>query len=136
MTNHSFSKSERLTNSKPIEFLFNSGESINCFPFKVLYRISINIDKDFSCAQAAFVVPKRLFKKAVDRNNIKRKMKEAYRKNKHKLYNELNNKNQKLEFVVIYIANENIEFSAIENKMLVLIESLIKTARNKKDWIL
>ena len=126
MTNHSFSKSERLTKSKPIESLFNSGESINCFPFKVLYRFSENEDKNSSCAQAAFVVPKRLFKKAVDRNSIKRKMKEAYRENKQELYKTLYGKNQKLEFVVIYISNENIEYKTVENKMHVLVEMLIK----------
>lgn len=127
MTNHSFSKSERLTNSKPIEFLFNSGENINCFPFKVVFRFSENSDKYASCAQAAFVVPKRLFKKAVDRNNIKRKMKEAYRVSKQKLYKSLSDNNQKLEFVVIYIANENMDYKTVENKMQTLLEMLIKS---------
>jgi ribonuclease P protein component len=89
----------------------------------------VNVGKNPSCAQAAFVVPKRLFKKAVSRNNIRRKMKEAYRKNKQELYKVLNTKNQKLEFIVIYIANENLEFNPIENKMLVLIEALIKNSQ-------
>jgi len=128
MTSYSFSKTERLTNSKPIEYLFNSGENITYFPFKVLFRFSENSDKNSFCAQTAFVVPKRLFKKAVDRNNIKRKMKEAYRGNKQLLYKSLSGKNQKLKLVVIYIANENMDYKTVENKMQTLLEMLIKAA--------
>jgi len=124
--NQSFSKTERIKKRKPIEDIFNFGESINCFPFKAFYRFSKNVDKKRSFAQGVFVVPKRLFNKAVDRNNIRRKMKEAFRKNKQDLYKELYDNNQKLEFAVIYIATKNIEFENIESEMLVLIKALIK----------
>lgn len=71
-----FSKSNRLTNVKLIENLFKTNESIKAFPliFAYNYFIEPNINHQF-----LFSVSKKRFKKAVDRNRIKRLLKETYR---------------------------------------------------------
>ena len=81
---HTFRKSERLNGRKAIEQLVASGKNIIISPFKLMW-IPILLPTD-SPAQIAFSVPKRNFKKAVDRNRMKRLMRESYRKNKSDIY--------------------------------------------------
>ncbi|OFX85933.1 MAG: hypothetical protein A2W99_17020 [Bacteroidetes bacterium GWF2_33_16] len=131
MKKESFINKERLKKSKPIENLFSKGENLNFYPFKVLFSLTYSDSTIKYPAQVAFVVPKRLFKKAVDRNNLKRKMREAFRKNKSILYNTLIANNQKLEFIVLYIANENNNFEIIETKMVGLLNALCKKIKKK-----
>ncbi len=76
-----FKKSERLSSKKDIQELFNNGSSFYLYPFKV-----ITLPADTSkLHQVLFSVPKRLFKRAVDRNLLKRRMREAYRLNNSEL---------------------------------------------------
>ncbi len=68
-------------------------------------------ESDFP-AKAAFTVPKKKFGKAVDRNKLKRRMREVYRKNKNTLYNSITDK--KIILIFIYIATEITEYKTIE----------------------
>ena len=70
-------------------------------------------------------VPKKSFAKAVDRNTLKRRIREAYRKNKHLLYESLQNKNFHIALMVIYIAKEELPYSEIEKKMVVSLRKII-----------
>lgn len=115
MANQKLSKKEILRKNRSIEKLFNEASSFICFPYKVVYSFSDT--KTVVLPHVAFIVPKRQFKKAVSRNNIRRKMREAFRKNKNDIYSLLNEKQKNLEFVMLYIANENLEYQFIENKM-------------------
>lgn len=65
-------------------------------------------------AQAMFIVPKRQFKKAHDRNKLKRRMREAYRLNKNALYEKLNAENKKVIIAFIYVGKKTEEYSLIE----------------------
>ena len=76
-----FKKAERLCSKKTIEKLFAEGKSFLSFPLKVV--VLEMPDSGEYKAQAAFTVSKKIFKKAVKRNLVKRKMREAYRLNKH-----------------------------------------------------
>ena len=79
----SFKKEERLNSKKKIKELFDKGSSFYLFPFKVIYLEQVPLDSGKSpCHQIMISVPKRKFKKAVDRNLIKRRIREAYRLNK------------------------------------------------------
>lgn len=118
-----FSKNERLKSRKLINNLFDCGKIIHHYPFKVLYHITKNQDFNFT-AQIAISVSKKNFKRAVDRNYIKRKIKETYRQNKHLLYKELDKTDQKLYFFVIYTVSHDIDYLTLDKEMKLLIQKL------------
>jgi len=113
--NFSFPKSEKLKSRKTIELLFSEGKAITKFPIKLFFLPIENAEN----TQAGFAVPKRNFKNAVDRNRIKRQMREAYRLQKHLLKNE---NGLKFAIFFLYIGKEKLPYSRIETAM----ESLIK----------
>lgn len=113
--NQRLRKTERLTKSKPIELLFEKGEEVFIFPFKVVWQ---RIEKCEFPAKSMFVVPKRRFKSAVDRNHIRRLMKESYRINKQVLYDTLKSKDTYIYLAFIYIGKEEITFKLMQKPML------------------
>ena len=83
-------KPERLCSQKRIDLLFRGGEShaLTAYPLRVVYAL-FDRDEDPATrppadarAQMMVSVPKRWFKRAVDRNRVKRQVREGYRKNK------------------------------------------------------
>ena len=77
---YTFKKEERLCNKKLIDELFHNGSSFLCYPFKVSWLL-VDEPAQFP-AQVLFSVSKKRYKRAVDRNLIKRRMREAYRLHK------------------------------------------------------
>jgi ribonuclease P protein component len=80
MGKFTFRKEERLSKEKRIQELFDKGSSFYLFPFKVFFMP--NPDPAYPFHQVVISVSKRNFKRAVDRNLIKRRIREAYRLNK------------------------------------------------------
>ena len=80
MGKFTFRKEERLSKEKLIQELFDKGSSFYLFPFKVFFMP--NPDQEYPFHQVLISVSKRNFKRAVDRNLIKRRIREAYRLNK------------------------------------------------------
>jgi ribonuclease P protein component len=91
MARNTFSKEERLCSKRSIEDLFANGSSFVLFPFRVVYRIERTALDSSVPIQVLFSVPKRRFKRAVTRNLLKRRMREAYRLHKAALYAQLTN---------------------------------------------
>lgn len=118
----SLKKEERLRSKKQIEKLFSEGNSFLVYPLKVVYT-----ELDFPGkypAKAAFTVSKKLFKKAVRRNLIKRRMREAYRLNKHQLYAAAGDK--KMVVIFIYVGKELLPYQPIEKAMKRAVSLLAK----------
>ncbi|GAB1452618.1 ribonuclease P protein component [Draconibacterium sp.] len=117
----SFHKSERLCSKKVIDKLFAEGKSVFVYPVKIVYLETPLPVK--TQVQAGFTVGKRIFKRAVKRNLIKRRMREAYRLNKQKLYNEIGEKQVAVFF--IFTGKEISEYKQIETAVIKGIKKLI-----------
>ncbi len=100
------------------------GRSFAYFPFRVIW-METKTESVFP-AQIAISVPKRNFKRAVDRNLLKRRIREAYRKSKPVLYDFLNEGNKKIAVLVVYTAKEKLDYEAVSGKINAVIERLLK----------
>lgn len=118
-----FTKEERLSSKKIIEELSQKGNSFTESPFKMIW-LKIALQTKYP-AQIVFGVPKRNFKKAVDRNKIRRRIKEAYRKNKHIFYNFLKEKDLQCALMLVYIAKTEVEYKEIESKIILTLQRLV-----------
>ncbi len=115
--NHSFGKEERLCRQSAIQELFANGKSFFSYPFKVVAS-ALPTQEPFSNATAArvlFSVPKRAFKRAVARNRIRRRAREAYRKNRISCDN--SPLLQPLNIAYIYIAKREESYQQIEESI-------------------
>lgn len=111
----SFKKEERLCNIKLIEKLFNNGSSFLLYPFRIVW-LSEDLSSNFP-VQVLISVPKRKFKRAVDRNLIKRRIREVYRLQKSEdIYPFLNEHSAKILLSINYIGNEIPDYSFLEKK--------------------
>lgn len=115
--NFRFPKSEKLKSRKTIELLFKEGKSVSKFPIKVLYLPVENNE----ITQVGFTVPKRNFKNAVDRNRIKRQLREAYRLQKHLLKSE---DGSKFALFFLYLGKDKLPYHSIESSIRKLLEKI------------
>ena len=107
---------ERLKSKKLIEKLYEEGKSIKVFPLRMVYIQTEHTSK--FPVQVGVSVPKRNFKSAVDRNRIKRLLRETYRKEKYTVYNAVNKPHV---FMISYIARDEWKYADIEHKMQKLL---------------
>jgi ribonuclease P protein component len=120
---YTFKKEERLKSRKTIEQLFKEGKSFSNFPFKIIWKFN---ETPVAGLQAGFAVSSKQFKKAVDRNRIKRLTREAYRLQKNKLQEQLRDKQKYLAVFFIYVGNELPDYSMIFDKTGAVIKRLVK----------
>jgi ribonuclease P protein component len=118
-----FKKGERLCSRKAFEILVKTGKVSFLFPLRVQWAIT-EYPQSFP-AQIAFSVPKRNFKRANKRNLLKRRLREAYRYNKHPLYQFLQEKNIKIQLLIVYIAPEVINYHELEPKLQQILGKIL-----------
>ena len=110
-----FKKSERLKSRKTIQSLFSHGQQIKIYPFKIVWVAepnSTNLELKMGVSAT-----KRMFKLAVTRNFIKRRMRECLRLNKPVLTEELSDKNINLSFMLLYIGNKIVPYTEFNTKI-------------------
>ena len=110
-----FSKSERLCSQLIIDEVIKKGKKHSVYPFRMFY-LAHKLPTTLP-VQIAMVVPKRKIKLAVNRNRIKRQMREAYRKNKHLILDTLLKNEKQLAILLIYNLQESIDYKIINLAM-------------------
>lgn len=120
---YTFKKEEKLKSRKAIEQLFRHGKAFSNFPFKILWKFNETVSSEL---QTGFTVSSKQFKKAVDRNRIKRLMRESYRIQKNELQQQLKKSNKQLAVFFIYVGNELPDHPFIFEKTGKAIKHLIK----------
>ena len=126
---YTLGKNERLKSRKAIEQLFADGKSFSLFPFKIIYNtasLTLNLKPETLNLQSAFSVSKRYFKKATDRNRVKRLMREAYRLQKNDLENNLQQNNKQAVVFFLYVGNEIPEYELVKEKINAALKKLQK----------
>ncbi|MES2850142.1 MAG: ribonuclease P protein component, partial [Bacteroidota bacterium] len=127
---YTLGKNERLKSRKAIEQLFADSRSFSLFPFKIIYKTAssqtLNLKPETLNLQAAFNVSKRHFKKATERNRIKRLMREAWRLQKSELKNTLQQNNKQAVVFILYVGNEIPEYKIVFEKINAALKKLQK----------
>lgn len=116
---NSFTRKERLKSDKSISELFESGYSLTIHPIRLIYRLKTPATS--VPVKIGFVVPKKNFKRAVDRNLLKRRMREAYRLNKSILRSEISTG---FEIMLVYQGQEAEDYDKISATMVLLLKKL------------
>lgn len=115
--NNTYSNTEKLKSKKLIEQLFSEGNSVIAYPLRLVYlKCETPLEVPLKTGVS---VSKRNFKKAVDRNHIKRLLREAYRLNKLEYINNMTNS---YALMILYIGKDGIDFETINTKMKKLLD--------------
>jgi ribonuclease P protein component len=133
-------KEEKLKSRKRIERVFKEGKSFSLFPFRVFYLKAPMPGESRTAAaderpmpgqtpqaplQAGFGASSRNFKRAVDRNRIKRLSREAYRLQKQPLLDRLKHKGISLAVFFIYTGKELPDYRTVTEKIAIALQKLI-----------
>jgi ribonuclease P protein component len=124
-----YNKSEKLKSRKELDAIFGQGKSIGVFPIKLFYQLhqgaaTANI-------KAGVGVSARHFKKAVQRNRIKRLLRECYRKEKQILYSLLEGKAYHLTVFFLYVDKEMPAYEVLQAKMPLAMSKLLKQLQHE-----
>lgn len=115
------SKEERICSKKLINELFTgNGRSMTAFPLRVVFMKRTIVD-DQPRAAMLVSVPKRYFKHAVDRNRVKRQVREAFRRNKSIITQNLTDDHEAVAMAFMWLTDEKFPSSEVENRMVRLL---------------
>lgn len=121
-------KQERLKSKKLIEKLYAEGESVKTFPLRMVF-VQTAHTSEFPC-QVGVSVAKRNYKLAVDRNRLKRLMRETYRLQKEIVYNNIE---EPYVFMISYIGREEMKYEDLYLKMEKLLTLFVEKVKNIPD---
>ena len=124
-----FPKTERLKSRKQIDILFTGGKAFSVFPLRVIYQFSLPAGKPG--LQIGFTASKRYFKKAVDRNRVKRLLREAYRLQKAELVAKIKSAQKTGHLFFVYTDKSITDFETLKLAMSKCLQRLSKIVQSE-----
>jgi ribonuclease P protein component len=121
---YTLKKHEIIRSRKEIDAIFESGSSFFLFPFRVTYMVRSETP---GACRLMFAVSRKHMRLATDRNLMRRRMREAYRKNKHKLIEHIGN-GISLSVALVFVGREKISYAQLESKLNAVLLRLIHIA--------
>ncbi len=118
-----FGKTEKLNSEKIIAGLFQSGVFVSKYPLRANLLVT-PLPVEGVPVQVVFTASKRKFKRAVDRNFVKRRLREVYRKHKLPFYQAIEQKGITLAIAVMYTGSELPDMKQLEKSYAVLIKKI------------
>jgi ribonuclease P protein component len=122
-TERSLGSKEKLKSRKAIQAIFEEGKSVKEYPIFLFYQKATSEEIPM---RIGFSVSKRNFKSAVDRNRVKRLMREAYRLNKSSLVDVLKSESKYMNAMFVYSANRILPLEEIEKRVIKILSKLEK----------
>jgi ribonuclease P protein component len=119
---NTFRKLERLVSRKAFESLVQEGRSVHHPPIRLTWQVQ-TLSTGFPAA-TAFTVPKRNFRRAVDRNRIKRQLREAFRKNKATLYSFLEQHHREVVLLFVFTGRKLPDYRQVETQVVRCLNQL------------
>ena len=124
LKNNKFTKSERLSRKSVVERLYAEGRSVAAFPLRAVY-LPLEPEEGEPSASVLVSVSKKRFRHAVDRNLVKRRLREAYRLNKHPFVEALQQKECRMAVAILYLDKQHHSFSHLQARLKKLLQSVI-----------
>ncbi|MFC4263340.1 ribonuclease P protein component [Ferruginibacter yonginensis] len=121
-TRYFLGKDDRLKSRKAIDVLFKQGKSFSHFPLRVFFYKSVS----GSGLKAGFSASTRNFKKATDRNRVKRLLRETYRLQKNIIEKEVDTTTQSITILFVYIHKEVPQYEVLYAKMSTALLRIVK----------
>ncbi len=130
MDNYRFRKRERMVSRKLIDELFAGGNrrSMASYPLRAVYMVK-EYDEQTSPIQLLISVPKKHFHHAVDRNRVKRQIREAFRLHKHLLYNALP-PNRQMLLAFVWLSDSHLSTHDIESRIVSLLQRMAEKQKS------
>lgn len=125
-----FPKKEKLCGEIRISKLFAEGSAFIAYPIRMVYRQIDNSTE--SGVRVLVAVPKKKIRKAVDRNLIKRRIREAYRLNKTSLVDSVKNADRSMELALTYVSDQISDYKLIEKKIEMGFNRILKKIQQEE----
>jgi ribonuclease P protein component len=119
-----FCKQERLCNRSLIKTLFTRGQHFTIYPVRVFWRKAL-LDQPFP-AQVVMQVQRRHIRLAVRRNLVRRRMREAYRKNKGILYDHMDRNDGRMHIAMVYYGHSILPYRDLEAIIILILQRLTR----------
>ena len=126
MADQRFPKSEKLCSQKIIASLFDEAKSFYVKGYRVVWTFC-SLPADVP-AQIVFSAPKKIYRSAVKRNIVKRKMRETYRKDKQRLFDQLSSIDKQMAIMIVSLEKQIPSYLEVQNAMTEIINILVKNA--------
>ena len=121
---YGLSKAERL-NGKAADLLFKGSKGGFVYPYRFVYKVRTAEPEDKAAVSVLFSVPKRNIKRAVGRNLLKRRTREAYRLAKHPLIEAATAKGLHIDLGLIYNTKEVLDYKVLSDAVGTILEKVV-----------